>query len=69
MIIDINRLDCLAQKTFAARLEQVLGWENVYAYNAETFGPHSTLGRTFECDTVMMRTLLLSRLIRREMAV
>ena len=39
MITDINSEDRLVQQTFAEHLEKVLGWESVYAYNAETFGP------------------------------
>jgi type I restriction enzyme R subunit len=46
MITDINSEDRLVQKTFAEHLEKMLGWENVYAYNNETFGPHGTLGRS-----------------------
>jgi type I restriction enzyme R subunit len=44
-VTDINGEDRLVQRTFAEHLEKVLGWESVYAYNAETFGPQSTLGR------------------------
>ena len=43
MITDINNEDRLVQQTFAAHLEKVLGWNSVYAYNAETFGPNGTL--------------------------
>jgi len=42
---DINSEDRLVQQTFAEHLEQVLDWESVYAYKAETFGPNGTLGR------------------------
>jgi len=38
MITNINSEDRLVQQTFAAHLEQTLGWESVYAYNTETFG-------------------------------
>ncbi|MEK7336626.1 MAG: type I restriction endonuclease subunit R, partial [Nitrospirota bacterium] len=38
-------------------LEQALGWETVYAYNAETFGQQGTLGRTSERDVVLVRDL------------
>ncbi len=31
--------DTLVQQTTAEYLERQLGWESVYAYNAETFGP------------------------------
>ncbi len=57
MITDINSEDRLVQKTFADHLEQALGWESVYAYNTETFGPAGTLGRTSERDVVLVREL------------
>ena len=37
--------DTLVQQTTAEYLEQQLGWESVYAYNNEDFGPDSLLGR------------------------
>jgi type I restriction enzyme, R subunit len=57
MITDINSEDRLVQKTFAEHFEKVLGWESVYAYNNETFGPRGTLGRTSERDVVLVRDL------------
>ena len=45
MITDINSEDRLVQKTFADHLQDILGWESVYAFDDETFGPSSTLGR------------------------
>ncbi|HQN30248.1 MAG TPA: hypothetical protein PKX20_03905, partial [Methanothrix soehngenii] len=39
--------DTLVQQTTADYLEQQLGWESVYAYNNEDFGPKSLLGRGF----------------------
>jgi type I restriction enzyme R subunit len=33
--------DTLVQQTNADYLEQQLGWESVYAYNNENFGPGS----------------------------
>lgn len=39
MITDINSEDRLFQKTFAKHLHDSLGWDSVYAYNDETFGP------------------------------
>ncbi len=36
--------DTLVQQTTAEYLEQELGWESVYAYNTENFGPDSLLG-------------------------
>jgi len=35
--------DSLVQQTTADYLEQRLGWESVYAYNNEDFGPDSML--------------------------
>jgi type I restriction enzyme R subunit len=54
---DINTEDRLVQSTFAEHLEQHLGWENVYAYNDETFGPGGTLGRTDTHEVVLTRDL------------
>ena len=57
MITDINSEDRLVQQTFAEHLRDRLGWESVYAYNAETFGPHGTLGRASEREAVLVRDL------------
>ena len=57
MITDINNEDRLVQQTFADHLRDRLGWESVYAYNAETFGPQGTLGRASERDVVLVRDL------------
>ena len=57
MITDINSEDRLVQRTFAAAPGDGLGWESVYAYNAETFGPQGTLGRASERDVVLVRDL------------
>ena len=57
MITDINSEDRLVQQTFADHLHDVLGWESVYAYNDETFGPNGTLGRASEREVVLMRDL------------
>ena len=57
MITDINSEDRLVQKTFAEHLETALGWDSVYAYNAETFGPQGTLGRASEREVVLVRDL------------
>ena len=56
-LTDINSEDRLVQKTFADHLHDQLGWESVYAYNEETFGPHGTLGRSSERDVVLVRDL------------
>jgi len=50
---DINTEDRLVQKTFADHLEHKLGWENVYAWNEETFGAAGTLTRTSERDVLL----------------
>ncbi|MGH9327793.1 MAG: type I restriction endonuclease, partial [Terriglobia bacterium] len=57
MITDLNSEDRLGQKTFAEHLEKVLGWDSVYAYDTETFGPQGTLGRASERDVVLVRDL------------
>jgi type I restriction enzyme R subunit len=53
----INSEDRLVQKTFADHLKNVLGWESVYAWNEETFGPTGTLGRADTKDAVLVRDL------------
>jgi type I restriction enzyme R subunit len=57
MITDINSEDRLVQKTFADHLRDVLGWESLYAFNDETFGPTGTLGRASERDVLLVRDL------------
>lgn len=47
----------LVQQTTAEYLEQQLGWESVYAYNTEDFGPDSLLGRTSDREVVLTRVL------------
>ena len=49
--------DTLVQKTTAEYLEQQLGWESVYAYNNEDFGPDSLLGRASDREVVLTRLL------------
>ena len=49
--------DNLVQHTTAEYLEQELGWESVYAYNNEDFGPESLLGRESDREVVLTRTL------------
>ena len=49
--------DTLVQQTTAEYLEQEFGWESVYAYNNETFGPDGTLGRGSDHDVVLARIL------------
>ena len=50
--------DALVQQTTAEYLEQQLGWESVYAYNTEGFGPGSLLGRESDSEVVLKRILL-----------
>ena len=49
--------DTLVQQTTAEYLERKLGWESVYAYNTETFGPTGTLGRASDREVVLTRYL------------
>jgi type I restriction enzyme, R subunit len=57
MFTDINSEDRLVQQTFAAYLRDRLGWESVYTWNAETFGPDGPLGRSNEREVVLTRDL------------
>lgn len=54
---DINSEDRLVQKTFAKHLQDQLGWDSVYAWNEETFGPEGTLGRADTREIVLTRDL------------
>lgn len=49
--------DTLVQKTTADFFEQSLGWKSVYAYNNESFGPSSLLGRSSDREVVLTRSL------------
>ena len=51
--------DILVQRTTADYLERQLGWESVYAYNSEAFGPEGTLGRRDDREVVLTRCLYL----------
>ena len=53
----INSEDRLVQATFARHLKDALGWESVYAWNDETFGPGGTLGRASTSEAVLIRDL------------
>ncbi|MHB1544461.1 MAG: hypothetical protein ACYCS1_09475 [Gammaproteobacteria bacterium] len=44
--------DTLVQQTTAEYLKRELGWESVYAYNTETFGPEGTLGRASDREVM-----------------
>lgn len=54
---NINSEDRLVQATFAEHLKNALGWESVYAWNDETFGPEGTLGRADTREVVLTRDL------------
>lgn len=56
-VTEINNADRLVQATFAKHLEQVLGWDSVYAFNYETVGLDGTLGRIDPRDVVLTRDL------------
>ena len=56
-VTPINSEDRLVQATFAEHLEQVLGWDSIYAWNRETFGPDGTLGRADTKEAVLTRDL------------
>jgi len=49
--------DTLVQQTTAEYLHDKLGWESVYAYNNETFGPDGMLGRLSDREVVLTRYL------------
>ena len=49
--------DTLVQQTTADYLEHQLGWQSVYAYNNEDFGPNSLLGRPSDREVVLTRPL------------
>lgn len=56
-VTGINSEDRLVQAAFAHHLENVLGWESIYAFNTETFGPDGTLGRADTTEAVLKRDL------------
>jgi type I restriction enzyme R subunit len=49
--------DTLVQRTTAEYLHERLGWDSVYAYNNEDFGPNSLLGRQSDREVVLRRDL------------
>jgi len=49
--------DTLVQQTTAEYLKNQLGWDSVYAYNSEDFGPDSLLGRNSDQEVVLTRIL------------
>ena len=56
-LTDVHSEDRLVQATFADHLRDALGWESVYAFNDETYGPNGTLGRASTQDVVLTRDL------------
>lgn len=49
--------DRLVQQTTAEYLRDNLGWESIFAYNEETFGPDGLLGRSSDKEVVLTRYL------------
>jgi len=49
--------DTLVQKTTSDYLRDQLGWDSVYAYNQETYGPDGLLGRISDREVVLTRYL------------
>ena len=49
--------DTLVQQTTADYLRDELGWDSIYAYNQETFGPEGLLGRNSDREVVLTRYL------------
>ncbi len=49
--------DTLVQTTTADYLRDALGWDSVYAYNNEDYGPNSLLGRTSDRDVILTKDL------------
>jgi type I restriction enzyme R subunit len=49
--------DTLVQQTTAEYLRDELGWDTVYAFDTETFGPEGTLGRRDDREVVLTRYL------------
>ena len=56
-VTPVNSEDRLVHETFAQHLEQVLGWDSVYAWNQEVFGRDGTLGRANTKEAVLVRDL------------
>jgi hypothetical protein len=55
MISGLYTEDALVKKTTADYLEQHLGWQTVYAHNAENFDPDGLLGRNSDREVVLTR--------------
>lgn len=50
--------DRLVQEPAAALLEDMLNWRSVYAFDSETYGPDSLLGRRDRSEVVLTRDLV-----------
>ena len=57
MITGVNSEDRLVQRTFAEHLDQVLGWDSVYAYNDRDLRAKRHAGPGHERDVVLARDL------------
>ena len=68
-VTGINSEDRMVQATFATHLEEVFGWDNVYAWNYETFGLAGRLKCNDPTDAVPMHDLLLPRFMDGQIAV
>jgi type I restriction enzyme R subunit len=55
MFTNVNSEDRLVQQTFADYLHDTHGWDSVFAWNEETFGPDGTLGRISEREVILVR--------------
>lgn len=55
-MIHLNE-DTLVQQTTADYLRDHLGWQSVFAYNKETYGPEGLLGRNSDREVVLTRYL------------
>lgn len=60
MITDINSEDRAVQQTFAEFLKNELGWDSEYAWNQESFGTDSLLGRDSMREVVLTRDLRMA---------
>ncbi|MHA1146567.1 MAG: type I restriction endonuclease, partial [Candidatus Helarchaeota archaeon] len=49
--------DTLVQQTTVNYLRDKLGWESIYAYHQENFGPNSLLGRNSDREVILTRYL------------
>ncbi|MDI1231315.1 MAG: type I restriction endonuclease subunit R [Methylobacter sp.] len=52
--------DLLVQEPAAAFLEKTLKWRSVYAFDSETYGPDSLLGRKDRSEVVLTRELIVA---------